>query len=266
MYYRVGLSLRSTHPSVVVMSTFSTNHLPNPTEDQITQTVKVFYEAFNRKFFLAALQDPTLVEPLIKSLVRATIVGGQLHVVDSLAGIVGATLCFGPGQRSLGSEEQKQQGFNQLMEKVNKDARRWFTEYFVGLSNYGVVASTSFSCVQVTIMLHDSVDRVHGPGVQDQNYHIQIFGVLPEYQGKGIGKTLLHHIEQKAKSENADVVLETIQPRNVSIYEKLGYEVQGTTEFSHLGIPEPLKCWILRKRLTRPETFEVKSFDKLEFS
>ncbi|EEB97637.1 hypothetical protein MPER_03006, partial [Moniliophthora perniciosa FA553] len=51
-------------------------------------------------------------------------------------------------------------------------------------------------------------------GGQKAAYHIQLFGVLPQCQRKGYGKALLHHIEEKAKSEGADVVLEAAGTRN----------------------------------------------------
>ncbi|KAF9260761.1 hypothetical protein L218DRAFT_871892, partial [Marasmius fiardii PR-910] len=148
-------------------------------EEQICQTVKVIHEAFNREFFLPALGDRSLVEPFVECMVRATVVGGQLWIIDSPdTGIVASGLYFGPGQRSFGSEDQKKQGFNNLMGKLDMEKRKWFTEYFI------------------TEMLHN-VDEIHGTGVQDQNYYLQLLGVLPEYQGKGIAKSLLSHVEAK---------------------------------------------------------------------
>ncbi|KAJ8082188.1 hypothetical protein PM082_008035 [Marasmius tenuissimus] len=210
----------------------SVEQLTNASEAEISQTVQVIHEAFRKEFFSFALQDPTLVEPFIESFVRATIAEGHPIVVRLPgSGIVGAGLFFGPGQDSLATEHQKDQGFNQLMRRVNEDARRWFTEYFL------------------KEMLHKLVEPAHGPGVQHNNYHLQIFGVSPNHQGKGIGKALLQHVEAKAKSEGVDVVLETLSPENIAIYGKMGYEVQGDAYFNHPSFSEPKKITCLRKRL-----------------
>ncbi|KAL0579920.1 hypothetical protein V5O48_002091 [Marasmius crinis-equi] len=167
-------------------------------------------------------------------MVRATLVGGQLYVVEApQAGIMGVGLYFGPGQDLFVNEEQKEQGFNQLMQRVNEDARRWFTEYFI------------------EEMLHKIVDPVYGQGVQHGNYHLQLFGVSPDHQRKGVGKALLRHVEEKARSEGRDVVLETFTPGNVAIYEKMGYEVQGNTHPKHPAFPDDKKIWCLRKRLNK---------------
>ncbi|KAK1224643.1 mannosyl-oligosaccharide alpha-1,2-mannosidase [Marasmius sp. AFHP31] len=205
----------------------------------LSETLKYIYLTFSDstllpldELFLFGLQDSSRVEPLIESFVRASIVGGQLYVFESPeSGVVGAELAFGPGQVALGSEEQKEQGFNQLMDKVNEDVRRWFNGYFVDE------------------MLHSMHEPVYGPGVQHDNYHIQLLGVLPEYQGKGIGKALLQHVEAKAKSENLDVVLETPEPEKVAFYQKMGYEIQGNGFVKHPTFPSPLKVYGLRKRL-----------------
>ncbi|KAK1216640.1 hypothetical protein PQX77_020760 [Marasmius sp. AFHP31] len=185
-----------------------------------------------QEFFSFALQDPTLVEPFIESFVRATIAEGH-PVVARLPefGIVGVGLFFGPGQASLVTEHQKDQGFNQLMQRVNEDTRKWFTEYFI------------------KEMLHKLVEPAFGPGVQHDNYHLQIFGVSPNHQGKDIGKAILQQVEAKAKSEGVDVVLETLAPENVVRYGKMGYEVQGTAHFNHPSFSEPRKITCLRKRL-----------------
>ncbi|ESK88655.1 acetyltransferase [Moniliophthora roreri MCA 2997] len=205
--------------------------LENPNDQQVKEIVKVFHEANKRKFFLFALKDESLVEPFIEAMVRGTVIGGQLYVVETPDGIVGATLWFGPGQISLGSEEQRQAGWNQLMEKLDDATRRWFVDVFLASS------------------LHDVPDKLYGQGGQKAAYHLQLFGVLPQCQGKGYGKALLHHVEEKAKSEGVDVVLETVGLKNVPMYKAFGYDLLGCGSFvlpEGLGDPFPVHCF--RKR------------------
>ncbi|KAL0579921.1 hypothetical protein V5O48_002092 [Marasmius crinis-equi] len=163
---------------------------------------------------------------------RDALLAGQIMVAETPEdGILGAGFYFGPGQVMLGSEKQREQGFNQLIRSVNEDARRWFTGYFL------------------EEMLRGSVEGVYGPGVERDHYHIPYGGVLPNHKGKGVGKALIQHVEEKAKSEGLDVVLETFTPGNVAIYEKLGYKVEGIAYLEHPAVPESMKLWCFRKRL-----------------
>ncbi|KAK7062907.1 hypothetical protein VNI00_000405 [Paramarasmius palmivorus] len=139
---------------------------------QIKQLVKVFHEANKREFLLFALKDEALVEPLLEAMVKCTVAGGQVYVVEtSDEGIVGAGLWFGPGQISLGS-------------------------------------------LQLGSSLHNIPDSYYGKGGQEAAYHLQLFAVLPTCQKKGYGKALMRHVEDKAKSEGADVVLQTVGDKN----------------------------------------------------
>ncbi|KAK7062908.1 hypothetical protein VNI00_000406 [Paramarasmius palmivorus] len=222
--------------------------LTNPTDLQIKQLVKVFHEANKRGkprvswfsvtsnnskvFFLFALKDEALVEPFLEALVKNTFAGGQVYVVEtSDEGIVGAGLWFGPGQTSLRSEEQRQAGWNQLMERLDDSTRKWFID------------------VALESSLHNIPDLYYGQGGQEAAYHLQLFAVLPTCQKKGYGKALMRHVEDKAKSEGADVVLQAIGDRNVPMYKAFGYELVGVGPFvmpEGMGDPWPINCF--RKR------------------
>jgi GNAT superfamily N-acetyltransferase len=60
------------------------------------------------------------------------------------------------------------------------------------------------------------------------HWHIDPIGVLPEWQGKGVGSKLLAYYCEQVDSENLPAYHETDQPQNVSFYEKFGYKVIKT--------------------------------------
>ncbi|KAJ7817842.1 hypothetical protein B0H14DRAFT_2840954 [Mycena olivaceomarginata] len=152
------------------------------------EATRVLHEAFGKRYFLPALgKDQSLVEPFLLAHVKATIIGGQLFVAELPGtGIVGVALWFGPGQKFLSSNEQRNAGWNQTMEVLNDACQKWWDNF---------------------LSLADTVpDRLYGPGQQLASYHLQTFGVLPEHQKKGYGMALM----TAAKLTSTDIVVETM--------------------------------------------------------
>ncbi len=63
------------------------------------------------------------------------------------------------------------------------------------------------------------------PLVDDSAWYLSIVGVLPEFQGRGLGVGLLASVLAEADEQGLPTYLETFTPRNESFYERLGYEV-----------------------------------------
>jgi ribosomal protein S18 acetylase RimI-like enzyme len=57
------------------------------------------------------------------------------------------------------------------------------------------------------------------------HWHVDPIGVLPEYQGKGVGSKLMEYYCKKVDAENMPAYHETDQTQNVKFYEKFGYKV-----------------------------------------
>ncbi|KAK7001627.1 hypothetical protein R3P38DRAFT_2730455 [Favolaschia claudopus] len=187
----------------------SVRQLTQPTDDETRDATRVLHEAFERKYFLPALGgDQSLVEPFLLAHVKATVIGGQLYVAELPGtGIVGVALWFGPGQKFLSGNEQRDAGWNQTMNVLDTACQNWWDNF---------------------LSLADTVpERLYGPGQQQASYHLQTFGVLPQHQKKGYGTALMSAVEEKAKLTSSDVVLETMGEAAVPIYKKLGFEVLG---------------------------------------
>jgi predicted N-acetyltransferase YhbS len=78
-----------------------------------------------------------------------------------------------------------------------------------------------------------SVWEAHDP--KKPHWHIDPIGVLPEYQGKGVGSRLMEHFCKRVDSENLPAYHETDQPKNVRFYEKFGYKM--ILKEQNVGLP-----------------------------
>ena len=93
-------------------------------------------------------------------------------------------------------------------------------------------APSGLELLPIHIMAHGVAVRLkesrkvwgeHDP--KKPHWHIDPIGVLPEYQGKGIGSRLMEHYCKRVDSEVLPAYHETDQTQNVKFYEKFGYKV-----------------------------------------
>jgi GNAT superfamily N-acetyltransferase len=77
-------------------------------------------------------------------------------------------------------------------------------------------------------------------GVDEPNIHVNMLGVTPRLQGRGLGRVLLERVHAMSR-EHPDargVTLTTESPANVAFYRHLGYRVVG-----HETIAPGLETW-----------------------
>ncbi len=79
---------------------------------------------------------------------------------------------------------------------------------------------------------HEVWDR-HDP--PEPHIHLGPVGVLPEFQGRGIGRGLMIRFCARVDSEGKPAFLETDRPENVRFYEKSGFRV--VDEIRLFGVP-----------------------------
>lgn len=65
------------------------------------------------------------------------------------------------------------------------------------------------------------------PLTGDGFWYLSIVGILPAYQGQGLGNGLIRPILDKTDSLDAPTYLETFTPRNMKFYERLGFRSAG---------------------------------------
>ena len=62
------------------------------------------------------------------------------------------------------------------------------------------------------------------------HWYLPLIGVDPFRQGKGVGHALMQHALAACDRDNAAAFLESTNPRNVTLYERHGFEVLATVQ------------------------------------
>jgi GNAT superfamily N-acetyltransferase len=79
----------------------------------------------------------------------------------------------------------------------------------------------------------------------DSCWYLPIIAVDPSYQNKGIGSLLMKHALEIVDSEGLPAYLESSNPRNMSLYERYGFETMGRIQ---VGDAPPLHPMIRTAR------------------
>ncbi|MEX2159595.1 MAG: GNAT family N-acetyltransferase [Dehalococcoidia bacterium] len=69
------------------------------------------------------------------------------------------------------------------------------------------------------------LEHLHKRDVPPEHWYLWILGVEPERQGQGIGGNLIAPVLERADKEHLPCYLETMKERNVTFYQKNGFEV-----------------------------------------
>ncbi|KAJ7609355.1 hypothetical protein DFH06DRAFT_1247246 [Mycena polygramma] len=186
----------------------------NPTEAEIAKATTVLCEAFKWRFFTDALDhDPSLVPDILGAYLKAGLVGGQVYFAENRSKeIIGVTIWFKPGQKALGTREQRAAGWDQLMAKLSEKCRSWWT-YFL------------------RFLYDEFVEGTLGPGVMLGAFHLQLIGIHPDYQRQGIAGCMMSIVEKQAHERGTLCVLETPNEQLAKVvYKALGYTVRGLSD------------------------------------
>lgn len=83
--------------------------------------------------------------------------------------------------------------------------------------------------------------------LKEPHFYLFVLGVDPAFQGRGIGKALLHRLNARADAAGRPCFLETDKETSVRLYESVGYEVVGEERVAKL---DGARFWFM-KRATR---------------
>jgi len=84
--------------------------------------------------------------------------------------------------------------------------------------------------------LSDHIDGVHRRMAPFRHWFLQILGVDPPHQGKGYASALVRPMLARLDQEKLPCYLETIDPRDVPIYEHLGFQIVDASTVSGIGL------------------------------
>jgi putative acetyltransferase len=99
-----------------------------------------------------------------------------------------------------------------------------------------IVDGKVFSSVEIFIHENSSGKKTGFVGVA--NNKIEMLFILPDYRGKGIGKTLTKHVIAQRKTTKVDVNEQNSQA--VGFYKKMGFQVIKRNPLDSLGNPFPI--------------------------
>ena len=80
---------------------------------------------------------------------------------------------------------------------------------------------------------------------REPHWYLPLIGVDPCYQGKGFGAALMRHALSRCDREGRLAYLESTNPRNITLYERHGFERLGTVQ---VGSAPPLVPMLRRPR------------------
>jgi ribosomal protein S18 acetylase RimI-like enzyme len=92
----------------------------------------------------------------------------------------------------------------------------------------------------------DYIDARHEHLAPDKHWYLQVIGVNPQFQGKGYAGKLIRPMLARIDREYVPCYLETLDERNVRIYEHFGFEM-----IEKSAIPKTsLTNWAMLRRVT----------------
>jgi ribosomal protein S18 acetylase RimI-like enzyme len=78
-----------------------------------------------------------------------------------------------------------------------------------------------------TLATMEQMDHFHP---HEPHWYLAIIGVDPARQGQGLGASLLRHKLDLCDREHAPAYLESTNPKNISLYQRHGFELLGTIQ------------------------------------
>jgi GNAT superfamily N-acetyltransferase len=70
-------------------------------------------------------------------------------------------------------------------------------------------------------------EKMGGCHPEERHWYLPMVGVEPNAQGKGLGGALMRHAIARSDKDGVLAYLESSNPKNISLYERHGFEVMG---------------------------------------
>jgi GNAT superfamily N-acetyltransferase len=85
-------------------------------------------------------------------------------------------------------------------------------------------------------------EHLHEQAMPDRHWYLMILGVDPPRQGQGVGGALIAPVLARADAESLPCYLETAKARNVTFYQKHGFEVVVEDD-----VPDGFHYWTMKR-------------------
>jgi GNAT superfamily N-acetyltransferase len=86
-------------------------------------------------------------------------------------------------------------------------------------------------------------EQMAGHHPREAHWYLPLIGVEPTGQGRGYGSDLLNHALRRCRREGFQAYLESTNPRNIPLYERLGFRAVGRIQ---IGSSPPIVSMLYR--------------------
>jgi GNAT superfamily N-acetyltransferase len=73
-------------------------------------------------------------------------------------------------------------------------------------------------------------EQMAGYHPKSPHWYLPLIGVDPAHQGKGLGDALMSHALERCDRDHLPAYLDSSNPRNISFYQRHGFEIQGNIQ------------------------------------
>ena len=107
----------------------------------------------------------------------------------------------------------------------------------------GLVRSTVADSIRKDVIAVMEQMAAYHP--EEPHWYLPLIGVDPAHQGNGLGEALMTYALQQCDREHMPAYLESTNPRNISLYQRHGFEALGTIQ---VGSSPPLVPMLRQRR------------------
>ncbi|KZT55116.1 hypothetical protein CALCODRAFT_499063 [Calocera cornea HHB12733] len=189
--------------------------LEKPTVAEQDAIIDMVMAAFAQDPFVSAgtggqLSNLPIYRAFTACFVRGAAVDGEIWVAELDGQVVGTSIWFPPGKDFMGSEEQRQAvKLEEYLGMLKPEVAEWFMG--------SLIPTVGGWCAE----------SLGGEKAREQAQHLQILGVAPSYQRRGLGRALLEAGAKRGLENGKRVVWETYTAGNLAWYKSIGAVARG---------------------------------------
>jgi ribosomal protein S18 acetylase RimI-like enzyme len=83
-------------------------------------------------------------------------------------------------------------------------------------------------------------EQMAGFHPHEPHWYLPLIGVDPALQGRGYGAALMRHAVRRLDADGVLAYLESSNPRNISLYQRHGFEILGTVQVGASPVVTPM--------------------------
>lgn len=209
-------------PSAAIPAGVTLREVEHPSDELIEAFVKLYLDLM--KDTSPAMPslcggDLSLADLMAHGELRAGALAGEIFAAfNEKEEMVGYALTMPPGRQLYDSEEQRELGHNEFLEKLSEEGKEYYRTSMAEFAEWSAKTTAP-----ITVL---------------NSYFVHLLMVREEYQGKGIGTGIINLIKDKAAKNGDPVGLATDVPNNVEVYRHMGFKVGGPK-----AMPSPWGDW-----------------------